>query len=183
MEMTSIQLNQCVITLNCLQNMSEWIGCFWLIAMKCIVQPVGVKTIGKFPSIIAEYLGLENAKSYTEHSYRHTSATLLANADADVLTLKRHGAWKPSTVAENYVWKSVCNKIKIANMIQNTNDSSKINKTKDIATTSVNVDPIIEVEYNQRKMVDGNLHMTFDLRVNLNVLYLNVCIYNYKPNV
>ncbi|CAH1366303.1 unnamed protein product, partial [Tenebrio molitor] len=85
---------------------------------KCTVQPVGIKTIGKFPSIIAKYLGLENAASYTGHCYRRTSATLLANAGADVLTLKRHGSWKSSTVAENYVAESMCNKIKIAKMIQ-----------------------------------------------------------------
>jgi hypothetical protein len=42
----------------------------------------------------------------------------LANAGADVLTLKRHGSWKSSTVAENYVAESMCNKIKIAKMIQ-----------------------------------------------------------------
>jgi hypothetical protein len=72
----------------------------------------------------------------TGHCYRRTSATLLANAGADVLTLKRHGSWKSSTVAENYVAESMCNKIKISKMIQcgdgietNSNISNKENET------------------------------------------------------
>jgi integrase len=133
---------------------------------KCTVQPVGIKTIGKFPSIIAKYLGLENAASYTGHCYRRTSATLLANAGADVLTLKRHGSWKSSTVAENYVAESMCNKIKIAKMIQcgdgietNSNISNKENETPVVSVSNKNIS--LEIESNNQKMIAGNLHMTF----------------------
>ncbi|XP_068905317.1 uncharacterized protein [Tenebrio molitor] len=134
---------------------------------KCTVQPVGIKTIGKFPSIIAKYLGLENAASYTGHCYRRTSATLLANAGADVLTLKRHGSWKSSTVAENYVAESMCNKIKIAKMIQcgdgietNSNISNKENETPVVSVSNKNIS--LEIESNNQKMIAGNLQMTFE---------------------
>lgn len=58
---------------------------------KCTKQPIGINTIGNMPKIVAKYLQLENAENYTGHSFRRISATLLADSDADMLTLKRHG--------------------------------------------------------------------------------------------
>ena len=58
---------------------------------KCINQPVGRNIFAKIPSDIATFLNLENAKNYSGHSFRRTSATLLANSGVDVLALKRHG--------------------------------------------------------------------------------------------
>jgi hypothetical protein len=130
---------------------------------KCIVQPVGIKTIGKFPSIIGKYLGLEDAASYTGHCYRRTSATFLANAGADFLTSKRHGSWKSSTVAENYVAESLCNKIKIAKMIQcgdgietNSNINNKENETPAVSVSNKNIS--LEIESNNQKMIAANLY-------------------------
>jgi integrase len=60
---------------------------------RCTVQPVGINTFGGIPS----------AKEYTGHCFRRTSASLLANAGADMPVIKRHGAWKSSNVAEGYV--------------------------------------------------------------------------------
>lgn len=85
---------------------------------RCIQQRVGIHTIGAMPKKIAEYLKLENPEKYTGHCFRRTSATLLANAGADVSVLKRHGGWKSSSVAERYVEDALEGKTKIARMIQ-----------------------------------------------------------------
>lgn len=81
---------------------------------KCTVQPVGINTISKIPRLVAEYLGMNDAHLYTGHSFRRTSATLLAHVSGDILTLKRHGGWRSTSVAEGYVEESESNKIKIA---------------------------------------------------------------------
>lgn len=84
---------------------------------KCTVQPVGINTFGKIPTKIAEYLKLPNPAMYTGHCFRRTSATLLVNAGADILTLKKHGGWKSSTVAEGYIDDSIQNKVNISKKI------------------------------------------------------------------
>ena len=43
------------------------------------------------PQTIAEYLELPDPELYTGYSFRCTSASILANAEADVERLKRHG--------------------------------------------------------------------------------------------
>lgn len=91
---------------------------------KCSAQVVGVHTIGKIPSMIAKYLGLPNSEAYTGHSFRRSSATLLANTGADISVLKRHGGWKSTTVAEGYVEDSIHNKNKISDAISGTVASS-----------------------------------------------------------
>lgn len=84
---------------------------------KCSVQPVGVNTFGKIPSDIAKYLNIENPMEYTGHCFRRSSATLLVESGADILTLKRHGGWKSSTVAEGYIEESISKKTEIAAQI------------------------------------------------------------------
>jgi hypothetical protein len=74
------------------------------------VQPVGINTFGGLPSKIAKFLELPSAKEYTGHCFRRTSASLLANAGADMSVIKRHGAWKSPNVAEGYVDDSLENK-------------------------------------------------------------------------
>lgn len=84
---------------------------------KCTVQPVGFNTFSKMPQKIAEFLGLENAGDYTGHSFRRSSASLLAEAGADLSILKRHGGWRSDSVAEGYVEQSIRNKIEISRKI------------------------------------------------------------------
>lgn len=84
---------------------------------KCTQQPVGVNTIGGIPKKIATALGLSEPANYTGHCFRRSSASLLADAGADMHTLKRHGGWKSDTVAEGYVETSVENKKIIATKI------------------------------------------------------------------
>lgn len=84
---------------------------------KCTQQPVGVNTIGGIPKKIATALGLSESVKYTGHCFRRSSASLLADAGADMHTLKRHGGWKSDGVAEGYVETSIENKKIIATKI------------------------------------------------------------------
>lgn len=91
---------------------------------KCVNQPVGKNTFYRMPSIIARFLNLPNPELYTGHAFRRTSATLLANTGADILSLKRHGGWKSSAIAESYVADSIHQKLDTANKILNSGPSS-----------------------------------------------------------
>jgi integrase len=84
---------------------------------KCTRQPVGINTFGQLPSKIAAYLTLEDPKTYTGHCFRRSSATLLAAGGGDLVSLKRHGGWRSSTVAEGYIEDCVEERIKIARKV------------------------------------------------------------------
>lgn len=97
---------------------------------KCTKQPIGKNKFGAMPKEIALFLQLENPERYTGHSFRRTSATIAAEAGADLVTLKRLGGWKSSNVAEGYIEDTMAGKRKIANMIKNTiNPVEKKQKT------------------------------------------------------
>ncbi|KAJ8918172.1 hypothetical protein NQ315_014038 [Exocentrus adspersus] len=85
---------------------------------KCTSQTVGINTLANVPSIVASSLNLPNAELYTDHCMRRTSTALLANKGADLTTIKRHGGWKSSAVAESYIKDSISNKIDIARKVQ-----------------------------------------------------------------
>lgn len=84
---------------------------------KCTCQPVGINTIYKTPSKIAEFLKLPNPAMYTGHCFRRTSATLLANRGADLVKIKRLGGWKSSSVAETYIEQSLQTQIAVSQSI------------------------------------------------------------------
>jgi integrase len=100
----------------------------------CISSPIGINTIGKMPRIIAEYLKLPNPELYTGHCLRRSSITHLANAGGDLVTIKRHGGWRSSSVAEGYIDNSIKKKMEVAEMFAapSTSDSSRC-----VAKTSV----------------------------------------------
>jgi integrase len=87
---------------------------------KCTKQPVGIHSFGSMPVKIATFLNLENPAQYTGHCFRRSSATVLAGHGADITTLKRHGGWKSTTVAEGYIEDSLKSKIAIANQLVGT---------------------------------------------------------------
>lgn len=87
---------------------------------KCYKQVIGKNKISGMPKQIATYLNLSNCEQYTGHCYRRTSATLLADSGANMTTLKRHGGWKSSTVAEGYIEDSIQNKTKTSNKLTET---------------------------------------------------------------
>ena len=62
---------------------------------------------------------MPNSNLYTGHCFRRSSATLLVDAGGDITTLKRHGGWKSTTVAEGYIEESIQNKMQISNTILN----------------------------------------------------------------
>ena len=84
---------------------------------KACQQNVGINSIGKVPCDIATYLGLEEPKQYTGHSFQRSSASWLADSGADKDTIMRHGGWSSATVAEGYVESSEGNKKRIAAQI------------------------------------------------------------------
>lgn len=84
---------------------------------KCTKQFVGVHKIGGIPKKIAEFLKLENPENFTGHTFRRSSATMLADNGGDLLTLKQFGGWRSSAVAEQYVEESVSKKIKISKQL------------------------------------------------------------------
>jgi integrase len=91
---------------------------------KCTRQPVGIHSFGKMPSKIAAYLKLPNAIEYTGHCFCRSSATLLAGEGADITTIKRHGNWKSTAVAEGYIEDSLKAKIALTNQLVARNTSS-----------------------------------------------------------
>lgn len=94
---------------------------------KCVNQHVGINKIAEIPSLIAKYLGKESFKDYTGHCFRRTSATILADAGADITSIKRHGGWKSTSVAESYVEDSLENKIHVSNKISGCTASTSKN--------------------------------------------------------
>ena len=73
---------------------------------KFVNSPLGKNVIAAVPLTIARFLELEDARRYTGHTLRVTSATVLADSGVNTLMLKRHGRWRIETVAEEYVRES-----------------------------------------------------------------------------
>lgn len=101
---------------------------------QCTKQPIGINKFGKMPQIIASYLKLLDPQSYTGHTFRRTSTTLLADSGADIITLKRHGGWKSNTVTEGYIEDSFNNKKEICNQITR----SLMNKPSSLQNSETN---------------------------------------------
>ncbi|KAJ8918303.1 hypothetical protein NQ315_014173 [Exocentrus adspersus] len=85
---------------------------------KYTTQHAGINTISKTFSKVASFLGLPDPESFTGHGMRRSSVTLLANAGGDITTVKRHGGWKSTTVAKNYIEESLSSKMAIDEKIQ-----------------------------------------------------------------
>lgn len=107
---------------------------------KCTRQTVGINKLGSVPNQIATYLGLPDAKTYTGHCFRRTSATILVDAGGDLLDLKRHGGWQSSAVAEGYVDNSMTSKAnnstKITSAIANSKESTTLNNNLTVSYAS-----------------------------------------------
>jgi integrase len=81
---------------------------------KCFAQVVGKNMFASMPMKVAKFLGLQNPESYTGHAMRRSSASMLVEGGADLLTLKRHGGWKSSKVAEGYIEESLARKVEVS---------------------------------------------------------------------
>lgn len=102
----------------------------------CNRQPIGINKIGQMPKVIATFLKLQNPELFSGHCFRRSSASHLANAGGDLLTIKRHGGWKSSAVAEGYVEASLKRKMEIAQMLA-PGDSQASTSTATVLPTSV----------------------------------------------
>ncbi|XP_047989509.1 uncharacterized protein LOC125228853 [Leguminivora glycinivorella] len=61
---------------------------------------VGINQFGNLGKTIAKYLGLPNPELYTGHCFRRTSATILVDADGDILPLRGQARYKTIPVSE-----------------------------------------------------------------------------------
>ncbi|XP_031340500.1 uncharacterized protein LOC116168690 [Photinus pyralis] len=104
---------------------------------KCTIQVIGKNTIAKIPYKIAKYLELPDAEGYTGHSFRRTSASLLVDAGGDLLSLKRHGGWRSTNVAEGYLGESIVKKSKVSNQITCGMLSSKVSGEHQMNSTNI----------------------------------------------
>ncbi|KAJ8977564.1 hypothetical protein NQ317_005412 [Molorchus minor] len=97
------------------------------------------------PYKIANFLKLSNPKQYTGHCFRRSSTSILANAGADLLTVKRDGGWNSNAVAEGYIETSEEYNKKAPIKILGESTSSISQNKLDVCTTvnkKVNVFPI-----------------------------------------
>lgn len=69
---------------------------------KCTQQVIGINTFGAMPKLIAKYLGLPQPERYTGHSFRRTSASMLADTGADFRTLKRQRERKLDDIPQGF---------------------------------------------------------------------------------
>lgn len=103
---------------------------------KACRQVVGIHHFGKMPQLVAIFLNLPNPELYTGHCFRRSSATILVDSGANLTTLKRHGAWKSSSVAEGYIEDSINNKIEVADRILKTRTITSSSTSAGEASTS-----------------------------------------------
>ena len=61
---------------------------------------------------------------YSNHAFRRTAATWLANQGVSLSNMKRFGRWKSSTVAERYIDESMSNKRARSQSIQSAQTES-----------------------------------------------------------
>lgn len=122
------------------------------------------------PSKIATFLQLEHPNNFTGHCFRRSSATLLVNRDGDLLSLKRHGAWKSSTVAEGYVAESFKRKIDVANLNV---ENKKLNSHIEIERENLNLGSTANIQANQ--LIPGLFSHTENCTINVNMY--NNCVF------
>ena len=84
---------------------------------KARLQNAGKTNLGKFAKETVKDLGLEEAKS-SNHSWRRSGATNLADSGCTMTNLKRHGQWTSDAVAEGYIDNSRPLCLKKMNMLK-----------------------------------------------------------------
>lgn len=148
---------------------------------KCTRNPVGINSFGKIPAAIARFLELPNPNLYTGHCFRRSSATLLADAGANLTTIKRHGGWRSSTVAEGYIEDSLENKNLIAQKlltVQRTLPTTSIQQqtSEDIVASTSTGNSIISTHHSSLSTENGktavqeiNLSNCTNCTININV--------------
>lgn len=95
-------------------------------------QAMGKNTIAKIPCQIATFLNLENAETFTGHSFRRSSATLFADAGATSIDLKKHLNWKSDSVVMRYVNQSSNQKLNMSSLISGESSATSITEKKQV---------------------------------------------------
>lgn len=99
-------------------------------------SPIGQNTIASYPQKMAEFLQLPEAEKYTSHSFRHSGATILADAGATVMQLQQAGGWESSSVAQSYIEEGATSRLQIAQRFEDTTSSSSITKRSRTAVST-----------------------------------------------
>lgn len=144
---------------------------------RCYAQHVGCHTISGTTKQIAEYLNLKNPEEYTGHGLRRSSASMLVEGGANLLTLKRHGGWHSSIVAEGYIEESVSRKIEVSRKLFNhsrignttsTPEAIVVGKDQEINT---NVPSTSSTTILQNEMPAKELHIYNNTNCNINISF------------
>ncbi|KAK5649393.1 hypothetical protein RI129_000422 [Pyrocoelia pectoralis] len=80
---------------------------------KCSITPMGINKIGQIPK---------------SHCFRRSSVSELANCGGDLITIKKHGGWKSSVVAEGYIDTTLKKKLEVAQKLSHHSATSTVVK-------------------------------------------------------
>ena len=80
-------------------------------------QKIGHNILRKYSEDVATFLGKPNPHLFTSHSFRSSSATVLADMGISALNLKRHGGWRSDSTSEEYLRKSKHFQLTVANLL------------------------------------------------------------------
>ena len=145
---------------------------------RCVNTPIGINTISKE---IAIFLRLPQQELFTGHRFRRSSPTQLANRGGDLLTLKRHGGWKSSTVVEGYAEGTLKKKIEVAQKLSPQNMDLQSCSSISEPNSSTNTNAIGNSTVQQNIVTDENIpgvviHSKYTSNVTVNV-YNNCTFY------
>lgn len=150
---------------------------------QCHKVVMGIHKISNICKDIANYLKLPNPTEYTGHCLRRTSATFLVDNGGDITSLKRHGGWKSTNVAEGYIEESITNKTQTAVKIltpdnYNLPSTSTVNNNStsgDIQNIDLNNSPARSILENKIVTVDT---ATASSGLNLQNCSIQNCTFN-----
>ena len=80
----------------------------------------------------AVMLGLPNPETFSNHSWRRSAATNLADAGVSKTNLKRHGQWSSDATVEGYIAQSRPLRLERVNKLQPQDDSSEKEWEEDV---------------------------------------------------
>jgi len=104
------------------------------------IKFLGKNQLGISSKEIASFLKLSNPERYTPHSFRRTSATIIANSEASIIQLKQHFGWQSDKVAMGYLQESTSTKEAAATALVgigiSQSSGSNTNVTKNITFTN-----------------------------------------------
>lgn len=92
---------------------------------KAVRQRLGINRVAAHCEEVAKFLELSNPKSYSSHTNRRTSTTIMANNGATNVQLKSLGGWKNMKTVDGYIAENETMQRKTANTVLNLKDDRK----------------------------------------------------------